>query len=164
MDEVIFMSLKRSLSLCLPTGKAVVSRFLLRLGNNAISYNHAISADGKYVVYEASPKPTSASTNAGLILRYNVQTGMTELVNTNAFAPPGNYGAIRTLDITPDGRFVTFVANTNGTSGFMSCIYVWEGQNGTTTLVSGDLSNSVPLLSISQWPTFDPTGGFVTFL
>ena len=145
------------------TGARTAVRAVMSV-TNAVSYNHAISADGQYVAYEASPRPASGTSSAGIILRYNVPTGITEVVNTNAFVPAGIYETIRSLDITSDGRFVAFVANANGTSGTTSCIYLWDGLNGTTTLISGDLSNSVPLGSICQWPTFDPTGGFITFL
>jgi Tol biopolymer transport system component len=47
-------------------------------------YNHTISADGKFVAYEASPAYGSSPLYPGLILRYSLDTGLTDLVHTNA--------------------------------------------------------------------------------
>jgi Tol biopolymer transport system component len=66
--------------------------------------------------------------------------------------------------MTPDGRFIAFIANTNGTSGTTTCAEVWDAQTGATTLASGDLSNSVPAGSTCDWPAIDPSGRFVAFL
>jgi Tol biopolymer transport system component len=131
---------------------------------NAVSFNHALSDDGQYVAYEARPFPVSSTAAAGLILRYRLQTGLTDLVNTNANAATAAYEDIHSLDMTPDGRFIAFIANTNGTSGTTTCAEVWDGQTGATTLASGDLSNDVPTGSTCDWPTINPSGRFVAFL
>ena len=122
------------------------------------AYNHVLSADGQFVGYQASPFLSSTSL-PGVVLRYNMSSGLTDVVNTNAavFAvPPEN---IRSLDMTPDGRFVAFLANTKS-----SRVYVWDAQSGTATLASGDLSNNVPATSICDSPSLDPSGRFVLFL
>src|ERR1039457_1626637 len=131
---------------------------------NAVSFNHALSDDGQFVAYEAKPIPVTSYAATGLILRYNLQTGLTDLANTNASVTTGAYEDIRSLDMTPDGRFITFIANTNGTSGTTTCAEVWDAQTSATTLASGDLSNSVPAGSTCDWPTIDPSGRFVAFL
>jgi Tol biopolymer transport system component len=126
---------------------------------NASSFNHALSADGLFVAYEAS---ASAAT-AGVILRYNVSSGLTDLVYTNAMVPWGAYENIHNLEMTPEGRFIAFVANTNGTSGIDTCIQLWDASSGISTLVSGDLSNQVPTNSNCDWPVLDGSGRFVAF-
>ncbi len=131
---------------------------------NAVSFNHALSENGQFVAYEARPIPFSSYSAVGLILRYNLQTGLTDLVNTNANVPTAAYEDIRSLDMTPDGRFIAFIANTNGTSGTTTCAEVWDAQTAATTLVSGGLSNSVPAGSTCDWPTINPSGQFVAFL
>jgi Tol biopolymer transport system component len=125
---------------------------------NAVSFNFALSADGQFVAYEAS----SPSASADLILRYGLVSDWTDLVHTNVVAAPP--GANRRLDMTPDGRFIAFVANTNGVSSTSTCILVWDAQTGLATLASGDLSNQVPTNSVCLWPTLDSTGRFVVFL
>ena len=66
--------------------------------------------------------------------------------------------------MTPDGRFIAFVANTNGTSGTNTCVLVWDAQSGNSVLASGAPDNSVPPGSICDHPTLDPSGRYVAFL
>ena len=135
---------------------------------NPVFFNHTISADGQFVAYAASATPTGNSptipTTSGIILRYNVQTGVTDIVNTNAFVPTSTYQELRNLDLTPDGRFLAFVAVTNDASGSDTCILVWDGQTGAATLASGDLDNAVPAGSTCNSPALDSSGRFVAFL
>jgi len=127
---------------------------------NATSYNHVISADGQFVAFEASPNVGMT----GIILRYSLATGLTDLVSTNAAVSVAAYEDIENLMMTPDGRFIAFVANTNGSSGNTTCINLWDAQTGSTTLVSGNLSNAVPANSTCDWPAIDPSGRYVAFL
>ncbi|MDB6023892.1 MAG: hypothetical protein JWM68_115 [Verrucomicrobiales bacterium] len=129
---------------------------------SAISYNHALSADGKFVVYETSR--AAGTRNPGIILRYHIEDGTTDIVHTNAFVSFNTaYDNIRTLDISPDGRFTTFLANTNGNTGTTRCVQLWDGATSTLTLASGDLSNSVPAGTTCEWPTLDASGRYVLF-
>jgi Tol biopolymer transport system component len=128
--------------------------------SNAISYNHAISADGKFVAFQTSTNPLLSFSRRGVILRYNLDTGSTDLVNTNAYSQAENPEDIRNLDMTPDGRFIAFVAGNNTTNA----IYVWDAQSSSTVLASGDLSNAIPVGSICDWPNIDASGRFVAFL
>jgi len=134
---------------------------------NPVFFNHTISTNGQFVAYAASATPTRNSpTNSptGLILRYSVPTGVTDVVNTNAFVPTSTCQELRNLDLTPDGRSLAFVAATNGASGSDTCILVWDGQTGTAKLASGDLSNVVPVGSTCNAPALDSSGRFVVFL
>ena len=70
---------------------------------NAVAFNHAVSDDGQYVVYEARPIPVSTYAPSGLILRYSLRTGLTDLVNTNANVPTAAYEDTHSLALTPDG-------------------------------------------------------------
>ena len=129
---------------------------------NAVSYNHALSSDGKFLFYETSR--ATGSRNPGIILRYRVEDDATDVVYTNAFVPFNTaYEDIRTLDMTPDGRFITFLANTNGNTGTTTCVQLWDATTGSVTLASGDMSNSVPAGTTCEWPTLDASGRFVLF-
>ena len=131
---------------------------------NGVCYNHNISADGQFVAYEVSRAPGSSALTPGVILRYSVGSGQTDVVNTNAYVPAMPYEDIHNLEMTPDGRFIAFVANTNGTSGATTCIYVWDAQTGTAALASGNLSNAVPTKSLCDKPALSTNGQFVAFL
>ena len=127
------------------------------IAGNAISYNQAISDDGQFVAFESS---TNGSSTGGVIQRYHLQSGATDIVYSKAAAIQTGYASFRNLDMTPDGRFIAFVASTNWGSG----IYLWDAQTAKTTLVSGDTNNVVPMNSVCDWPVVDPSGRFVVFL
>lgn len=131
---------------------------------NAVCFNHALSADGRFVTYETSLSPLPSSSASGIILRYDLHTGLTDLVHTNATVPAGAAEDIRSLDMTPDGRFIAFVANTNDILGTTTCLLVWDADASTTLLASGDLNNAVPTNSICDWPALDASGRYVAFL
>jgi Tol biopolymer transport system component len=130
---------------------------------NAVFFNHTLSADGQYVAFEGCTNPPPVSANAaGVILRFSRTTGLTDLVHTNAYVQTANVEEIRSLDMTPDGRFIAFVARTN-TAG-TTCIELWDAQSGLVTLVSGDPSGNVTTNTTCDWPMLDESGRFVAFL
>ncbi len=127
---------------------------------NILSYNHVISDDGQYVAFESS---TNSPGSAGIILRYSLLTGLTDVVNTNAVGLPAYASEINhhSLDMTPDGRFIAYLALTSSSN---SAVYVWDAQSATSTLASGDTNNNVPVTGICDSPVMDPTGRYVAFL
>jgi Tol biopolymer transport system component len=132
---------------------------------NVASFNPAISADGNFVAFETSTNGFSYA--SGLILRQNLATGLTGIVNSNAFVPPtSNFEDFHSLDMTPDGRFVTSVGfYTNASPAWWSiAVFLWDSQTGTNTLVSGGFGNNGTAFSICDWPSVDPSGRFVAFL
>ena len=131
---------------------------------SVLSASHAISDDGKYVAFK-SCKPGGTTPYVALVLRHNLETAVTDVVHTNAtiFGSTA-FEETRSLDMTPDGRFVSFVANTNGTAGAINCVRVWDAQSGTSVLASGDMGGGIPADSLCAWPTLDPTGRWVAFL
>lgn len=132
--------------------------------SNAVSFNISAGEKAAFIAYEACTNfPSSMPHGRGVILRFNLYNGLTDIIHTNAYVPPSNPEEIRTLDMTPDGRFVTFVANTNGAPG-TTCILRWDADSGLTTLVSPDLAGNTSTNAISDSPTIDPTGRFVAFL
>jgi Tol biopolymer transport system component len=131
----------------------------------AVCYNHVISTNGQFVAYEASIGPDGSSLVPGFILRYNLQSGVTDLVHTNAnlLSPASARENVSSLDMSPDGRFVAFIANTNDTSGSTTCALLWDAQTATTALLSGTLSNTVPANSVCDSPVLTPDGRFAVF-
>ena len=131
--------------------------------SNGVSYNQHISDDGRFVAFETSTNTLVSASASGVILRYNLQSGMTDVVHTNAYAVWSAFDDNRGLDMTPDGRFIVFVANA-GVSGSNTVIYVWDAQTGTNTLVSADLSNALPAGGICDSPVIDSSGRYIAFL
>lgn len=127
-----------------------------------ISYDPQISADGQFVAFTAKPATiANPAAGQGVILRYNLPTGITDVVFTNAVAALSGFEAdAQILDLTPDGRFIAFVANAASSS---TCIYQWDALNATNILVSGNLSNGVTAGTTSSFPVQTPDGRFVAF-
>ena len=124
-------------------------------------FSAKISTNGLFVAYEVSA--ANFSNPAGIVLRYNLQTGLTDVVNTNANAPVGHYENLRTLDMSDDGRYVANVGNIDS-KGMNTAVFVWDSLAGTNLLASPAWSNSVPANGINYLPLMDPSGRFVAFL
>src|SRR5262249_45244793 len=107
--------------------------------SNITCFSPAISEDGQYVAFEAGKNASAV----GVIVRYNLGTVLTDVVHTNAALTMGPLEDSRSLDMTPDGRFIAFVANTNGNAGTTTCICVWDAQSASITLGSPDLNGQV---------------------
>ena len=129
--------------------------------SNGVCFSHKMSADGSLVAYEVSA--AGYAQTAGVVLRYNLLSSQTDVVNTNANAPLGAYADLRTIDLSPDGRFVASVANTD-TSGVNTVVYLWDALVGTNLLVSADVSDAAPVSGSSYAPLVDPSGRYVVFL
>ena len=139
--------------------------FQLLLGTtNVISYNVCLSANGQYVAFEVSSNGLVGAATRGMVLRYNLASGLTDVVDMNANVPYLSFAAIHTLAMTPDGRFIAFVGNDNGTSGTTTAIYLWDGLSDSVTLVSGDLSGDVPTNSLCDLPAVSADGQWVAFI
>jgi len=139
---------------------------------NPVCFGHVISATGQFVAYEVclflSPTtwmiaPPLPSVTNGIVLRYSLETGLTDIVCTNAAILAGAPADVQTLAMTPDGRFIAFIANPNSSPGMAACVYIWDGLSNSTTLVSSDLSGAVPTNDMSIWPAITPDGRFVAF-
>jgi len=131
---------------------------------NAISFSHALSADGRYIAFEATPY-SLASPSPNVILRYDVQSTQTDVIETNAApAPGGMYQDAQNLAMTPDGRFVAYVANMFDVTGTTSAIRLWDAQTSSNVLMSADNTNGVLAGALSDSPAIDESGRFVAFL
>ena len=128
---------------------------------NALSFNHALSDDGRFVAFEAVASPTLSY---GVILRYDSKTAQTDLIETNAAVPKTTvYESVQDLALTPDGRFVAYVANAIDTSGNTTAIRLWDAQTGLSALVSGSTNSAVAFGTTSDSPLLDDSGRFVVF-
>lgn len=136
--------------------------------SNILSANHVISADGQYVTYEACLTAIPSGNKppfSGAVLRYNTGTAATDTITTNATGiQSGLELSQHSLDMTPDGRFVSYVSNVDS-SRTNTSVYVWDANSGVSTLASGSLSsNDVATNSISERPVLDDSGHYVAFL
>ncbi|HEY5914820.1 MAG TPA: hypothetical protein VJA21_29875 [Verrucomicrobiae bacterium] len=130
--------------------------------NNVVCFNHVFSADGRFLAYEAAAAITAS---AGTVFRYNIGSGTTDVVATNATVPRGPFDSLHSLDINADGSFIAFVANYNATNSSATCVRRWDAQSGDSVLVSGDPGDEGILTnSICFSPALDAAGRYVAFL
>ncbi len=133
--------------------------------SNVISCSLVLSADGNYIAFEVVTNSLTAYSTGGIILRQNVQTGAADLVCTNANVTSGSFETIRSLDMTPDGRFIAFVGNVTGNSPVTNtAIYLWDAQAGTNALVSADRNSGLPGNGICNSPVVSSNGQYIAFV
>jgi hypothetical protein len=126
------------------------------------SCNHQISDSGQFVAFVIGTNSFNTAYSRGVALRHDLQTGMTDIIHTNANVPYREYSDIRNLSMTPDGRFVAFVANTN-VGGSALCVYQWDAQSSSATLISGDATGLVAPGVFCDWPQMDASGRYAAF-
>jgi hypothetical protein len=131
---------------------------------NEVSCNYSISDDGRFVAFEACSNSLGALSH-GIILRYGLQTGLTDLVFTNASVQSFSFELIHNLAMTPDGNSVAFVAfgfSANGSP--TNALNLWNAQTGSNTLVSVGVNGSSPASGIYDWPAISTNGQYVAFV
>ena len=135
--------------------------------SNEVSCSLRMSDDGKYIAFAActnahwpllTPTPES-----GIILRYNCASGLTDLIDTNAYLQWGPFESVQDLNMTPDGRFVAYVANVAGNTGTNTAIYLWDADSGTNILISADTNDALPAASFCDEPVVSTNGQYVAF-
>jgi hypothetical protein len=113
-------------------------------GNNG-SIHGMISANGRYVAFSsvASNLVSNDTNGAADVFLCDLQTGTTELVSVNASGTAsGMLGESQLIDMTPDGRFVTFYSLAKDLTpipdgnGLGTDIYVRDTLNNTTKLIT----------------------------
>jgi Tol biopolymer transport system component len=157
----------RDLLACNTTWASTNARAIAQslLGNtNVVSCNYSISDDGQFVAFEACTNLPSGSNARGIVLRYHVPTGLTDILYTNASVPLSFFPNLHDLAMTPDGRFTAFVAYVGNVFGTNTAIYLWDAQTGTNTLVSANLNNSGPANGFCDSPVVSSNGQFVAFV
>ncbi len=128
---------------------------------NAISFGHMISDDGQFVAYEVGQ---TTNTFSGIVLRFNLGSGATDVISTNAARPATTVEDTVNPVMTPDGRFIVFVVNVGAGVVNNTLIQLWDAQTGTNLLVSVGLDGAAPTNAICDWPAITPDGRFVAFM
>lgn len=155
--EIYVRDLQAGVTTWASTNARVISGF----GSTGFCYNQAVSDNGQFVAFEIGSNAVAYSTStAGVIFYYNLQTGVTTTVFTNAVSPVAATLAVPSLNMTPDGQSIVYTAN----SGTSTCVYLWNAQAGTNLLVSGNLTNGITAGATVYSPDIDRTGRYVIFV
>jgi hypothetical protein len=135
---------------------------------NSLSFNPAISADGRYVAFDSwASNLVAADANGGMwdVFLHDTQTGTTTLVSVDSSSVQGNGSSYQTA-ISGNGRYVAFTSSSDNLDpGDMDSehdIFVHDTQTGTTALVSVD-SYGVKGNDYSMVPSISYDGRYVAF-
>ena len=136
----------------------------LNLGNMP-STHPVISDDGSLISFKTGGTngiTVSGRPGVDMVFQYNLTNSTLTIISSNGYAfwfqSDDGFGP----EMSPDGRFVVFVA-TNRTTGCLS-VQLWDAQAGSNLLVSAALDGSYPTNSVSDTPAVSPDGHFVVFL
>ncbi len=137
---------------------------------NAHCLAPAISADGRYVVFQTEASnlvPGDTNGQSDVFLR-DRQTGTTELVSMSSTEVQGNGASGEALSaISADGRFVAFdswASNlVSGDPNGLQDVFLRDRQAGTTELVNLSSTGAQATNGISYWPAMSADGRFVAF-
>ena len=158
--EVYVRDLSSNVTIWASSNAASVS-IVLRFAN-AQSSHPAISSDGTYISFKAGGTNQAAQTAGAkmLVFQYNLTNVTLTCISSNGFAPWLQNDDVCGPEMSPDGRFVAYVATNSG------CVSVqlWDAQAGTNVLVSAALDGSYPTNSVSDAPAVCPDGRYIVFL
>jgi Tol biopolymer transport system component len=133
------------------------------LGGSAIpsSQHPVISDDGTWVAFKTGSNNVSGG--SAVIFEYNTVTAALTTVYTNGIYELPYSDDFFGPEMTPDGRFIVFTSEEQGTNVFGS-IRLWDSQTGTNALVSTNLSGAYSANTLAQAASVTPDGRYVVFL
>jgi Tol biopolymer transport system component len=153
--EVFVCDLVSNVTIWASTNAANIAKSVLNL-SSAACYHPAISDDGRYVAFK------SGGASAVIIFQYDCSNGTLTTISTNGFPAWPQNDDVSGPEMSPDGRFVVFVA-TNGSPACLT-IQLWDAQPGTNLTVSVATDGSLPTNSISDTPAVSADGHYVVFM
>ena len=145
-----------------------VSKTGLQGNQNSFSFEEALSADGRYVVFGShATNLVAGDTNAQRdIFVFDRRTGLIERVSLNSTGDEGNFGGI-SPSISADGRYVAFNSDSTnlvaGDTNGRRDMFVHDRQTGVTERVSVDSSGTEGNGNSFDAPSLSPDGRYVAF-
>lgn len=122
------------------------------------SYNPALSADGRFVVF----KTASSDTRQALIFRHDLSTGQTLLVSSSGFGNVIGASDFSGPVISSDGQTIAF--ESRHTNSAQRVISVWNAATETTTVASVNTNGTVSASGNSDTLALSADGRYVAFL
>jgi Tol biopolymer transport system component len=143
------------------------------LANNGIEGNGnserpSVSADGRFVAFESVANNFAAGdyNNNYDVFVHDRLNGATQLISRAMGGGAGNFYAAD-ASITPDGRFVAFIARANnlviGDTNEETDIFVRDRQTGVTERVNVSIDGAQSEYGFSFGPSISANGRFVAF-
>jgi hypothetical protein len=154
--EVYVCDLVSNVTIRASTNAANITKSVLNL-SSAACYHPAISDDGQHVVFKAG-----TGTGLAMIFQYSATNGLVTAISSNGVTPWQQIDDVYGPEMSPDGRFVVFVATNRSAACFT--VQLWDAQGGTNLTASVAQDGSLPTNSISDTPAVSADGRFVVFM
>jgi Tol biopolymer transport system component len=167
--EVYVCDLVSNVTTWASTNAVNATKNAFHIVNSAVfaCYHPAISDDDRYVAFKCATgngdqKSGSSSMVGAVIFRYDCASGTATIISSNGFPAWTQNDDVYGPEMSPDGRFVVFVA----TNLDLACrmVQLWDAQSGTNLNVSVALDGSFPTNSDSDSPSVTPDGRYVVFM
>ena len=129
---------------------------------NGLSYQPAITPDGRYIAY-CSEATNLGSGNHGAISNlflYDSSVETTELIGTNSPVVKGQ-GSCAHADISADGRYVVFEYGASLVN--WQDVFLYDRNSGVTSLISASPSGGESKYGYSWYPRISDDGRYVIF-
>ena len=146
----------------------LVSRATAGVPADAVSFNPAISANGRYVAFASDADnlgPTNPAPEAvvNIFLR-DTLLNTTTLISRADGAGEGGDNISNWPSISADGRYVAFASDSNNLVAGIDAlsVFVRDTQTGDTSAVSRN-SAEVPADDVAAFPSISATGRYVAF-
>ena len=138
-------------------------------GGNADSYPAALSADGRFALFESRASDLTIPDTNGCrdIFLRDLLAGTTALVSISTNGGSAN-GESRDAVMSADGRYVAFVSDASnlvfGDTNRIPDVFVRDTQSNTTVIVSqGAVATNFATIGGSEGPAITPDGRYVVF-
>jgi Tol biopolymer transport system component len=125
-----------------------------------------LTEDGRCLAFKTytryNPSGTTDWSRVFFISRWDRETRAVDLVATNVHGSMEGFPDPPGPAMTPDGRFIAYSGpvSTNSTSD----VFIWDAQNGATTLASVAMDGVSAADGFADTPTLTPDGRYVTFV
>jgi Tol biopolymer transport system component len=159
--EVYVCDMVSNVTIWASTNAANIAKSVLNL-SSAPCYHPAISDDGRCVAFKAGAAVSSGgSATLAVIFQYDCFNGTLTAISSNGLPAWPQNDDVNGPEMSPDGRFIVFVATNQSAACFM--VQLWDAQAGTNLTVSVAQDGSLPTNSISDTPAVSADGRYVVF-
>jgi TolB protein len=164
--EIYVRDLVGSTTTWVSSNVTALVRSVMQFTSEPVPSHPVISDDGRYVAFKSGwtngTVAIGGTTAATVIMRFDSTTSLTTLIATNGLPPWAQNTDVNGPEMTPDGRFIAFVATNR--QPYAMTVRLWDAQTGSNTLVSVAQDGSFPTNSVSDSPAVSPDGRFVVFV
>jgi Tol biopolymer transport system component len=160
--EVYVCDMVSNVTIWASTNAANMAKSVLSL-SSAACYHPAISDNGRYVAFKVGAMVSSqGSATPAVIFQYDCFNGTLTAISSNGLPAWPQNDDVNGPEMSPDGRFIVFVATNQSAACFM--VQFWDAQAGTNLTVSVAQDGSLPTNSISDTPAVSADGRYVVFM